>query len=80
MKPHPFQTNLLIEMNVFVVIVTHNGKQWCDRCLGSLQQSLAPVKVVVVDNASTEEGVSEFLKLDLDTLGERFKDYTDGKE
>ena len=27
-----------------------------------------------------EKGVSEFLKLDLDTLGERFKDYTDGKE
>jgi chromosome segregation protein len=27
-----------------------------------------------------EKGVSEFLKLDLDTLGERFKDYTDDKE
>lgn len=48
-------------MNVFVVIVTHNGKQWCDRCLGSLQQSLAPVKVVVVDNASTD-GSAEYIR------------------
>ncbi|MBR3698944.1 MAG: glycosyltransferase family 2 protein [Bacteroidales bacterium] len=48
-------------MNIFVVIVTYNGKQWYDHSLGSLWQSLDPVKVVAVDNASTD-GSAEYIR------------------
>ncbi len=47
-------------MKSIVVIVTYNGKQWYDHCLGSLRQSLASVEVVVVDNASSD-GSSEYI-------------------
>lgn len=48
-------------MNCFAIVVTYNGMKWCDRCLGSLQQSMVPVKVVVVDNASTD-GSAEYIR------------------
>ncbi|MBQ3709562.1 MAG: glycosyltransferase family 2 protein [Bacteroidales bacterium] len=48
-------------MNCFAIVVTYNGMEWYDRCLGSLQQSLAPVKAVVVDNASTD-GSAEYIR------------------
>jgi len=40
--------------NTFVIIVTYNGLQWYDRCLGSLRQSEIPLEIVVVDNASSD--------------------------
>lgn len=43
---------------VFVIIVTYNGKRWYGRCFKSLQKSLIPVQIVVVDNASTDDTVS----------------------
>lgn len=48
-------------MKVGVVIVTYNGRKWIDHCLGSLWQSLDPVKVVAVDNASTD-GSAEYIR------------------
>ena len=42
---------------VFVIIVTYNGKQWYDRCFGSLRRSEIPVQVVVVDNASSDDTI-----------------------
>ena len=42
---------------VFVIIVTYNGKQWYDRCIGSLRRSEIPVQVVVVDNASSDDTI-----------------------
>lgn len=39
-------------MKILTIIVTYNGLQWYNRCLGSLQQSTIPVDVMVVDNAS----------------------------
>ena len=42
---------------VFVIIITYNGKQWYDRCLGSLRHSEIPVQVIVVDNASVDDTV-----------------------
>lgn len=48
-------------MNCFAIVVTYNGMEWYDRCLGSLQQSLAPVKVVAVDNASSDSS-SEYIR------------------
>jgi GT2 family glycosyltransferase len=41
-------------MEVFVIIVTYNGLKWYDRCFGSLQSSEIPVKVVAIDNASSD--------------------------
>lgn len=41
-------------MKILTIIVTYNGLQWYDRCLGSLQQSTIPVDVMVVDNASMD--------------------------
>ena len=43
---------------VFVIIVTYNGKQWYDRCFGSLRTSEIPVQVIVIDNASSDDTVS----------------------
>ena len=48
-------------MEVFVIIVTYKGKQWYDRCFGSLRQSTIPVQVIVVDNAS-DDGTIEYIK------------------
>ncbi|MFN6178835.1 MAG: glycosyltransferase family 2 protein [Flavobacteriales bacterium] len=41
-------------MNVTAIVVTYNGMQWVDRCLGSLRASLLPVRTIVVDNGSTD--------------------------
>ena len=42
---------------ILVIIVTYNGRQWTDRCLGSLRASEVPVDVVVVDNGSSDGSV-----------------------
>ena len=39
---------------VLAVIVTYNGMQWLDRCLGSLRSSSLRPDVYVFDNASTD--------------------------
>ena len=44
-------------MNVFVIIVTYNGRYWYDKCFSSLRESSVPVTTVVVDNASTDGSV-----------------------
>lgn len=47
--------------SVFVIIVTYKGKQWYDRCLGSLRQSTIALNVVVIDNASND-GSIEYIR------------------
>ena len=47
--------------NIFVIVVTYNGKQWYDRCFGSLRRSEVQAQVVAVDNASTDDTV-EYLQ------------------
>ncbi len=42
--------NLLI----YVIVVTYNGSRWIDKCFGSLLESSIPVKVLAIDNASTD--------------------------
>lgn len=42
---------------VFVIIVTYNGKKWYDRCLGNLYESSLPIRLVVIDNASSDGSV-----------------------
>ncbi len=42
------------QSDVVSVVVTYNGMPWIDRCLGSLQSSSLPTRIVVVDNGSTD--------------------------
>lgn len=44
--------------NIFVVIVTYNGAQWLEKCIQSLEVSLYPINILVVDNHSTDTSVS----------------------
>ena len=46
---------------ILVIIVTYNGRQWTDRCLGSLRTSEVPIDVVVVDNGSSD-GSIEYIR------------------
>lgn len=46
---------------VFAIIVTYNGMQWYDRCLGSLLRTDIPVKVIVIDNASSD-GSTDYIR------------------
>jgi GT2 family glycosyltransferase len=45
-------------VNIFVIVVTYNGKCWYERCFGSLQQLETKVQTVVVDNASSDGTVA----------------------
>ena len=47
-------------MKILTIIVTYNGAQWYDRCLGSLQGSTIPVDIMVVDNAS-QDGSADWI-------------------
>ncbi len=40
---------------IFVIIVTYKGKQWYDKCFGSLRESTAPLTTIVVDNSPGDE-------------------------
>lgn len=47
---------------VAVIVVTYNGSKWVNRCFGSLRDPEFPVKVIAVDNGSsdgTPEQISE---------------------
>jgi len=46
---------------VYVVIVTYNGMKWIDKCLRDVLQSDIEIKVVVIDNRSTDDTVN-FIK------------------
>src|SRR3569623_1941984 len=46
---------------IYVVIVTYNGMKWVDKCLHDVLQSDTNIKVVVIDNRSTDETVN-FIK------------------
>lgn len=47
--------------NFFAIIVTFNGFRWLDKCFGSLTTSTLPVKVIFIDNASTD-GTREYIR------------------
>src|SRR6476469_8833405 len=42
-------------VNIFTIIVTYNGSKWIDKCLGSVLNSTVPVRIIVVDNASSDD-------------------------
>ncbi len=47
-----------MELKIFVIVVTYNGKTWYDKCFSSLLNSKVPVNVVVIDNASNDDSVN----------------------
>ena len=51
----------MVNVKLFVIIVTYKGQQWYDRCFGSLRKSTIPVQTIVVDNASND-GTVEYIK------------------
>ena len=56
--------NHIVKMDmtsVFAIVVTYNGMQWIDRCIGSLCESSQPVQVIVVDNASSD-GCADYIE------------------
>jgi GT2 family glycosyltransferase len=48
-------------MNVFVIVVTYDGSQWIEKCLYSLQQSSITLRIIVIDNNSSDNTV-DFIK------------------
>jgi len=48
-------------MKILAIIVTYNGMKWYNRCFSSLQASIIPIDIFVVDNASSDNTV-EFLQ------------------
>lgn len=51
----------MAQNRVFVIIVTFNGMRWIESCLNSVFKSNIDVKVIVVDNASTD-GTAKIIK------------------
>lgn len=46
---------------LFVILVTHNGMRWLDKCVGSIFASDYPAELIVVDNYSTD-GSADFVE------------------
>lgn len=44
----------MMHPTVYTIIVTYNGSKWIDNCFGSLINSSIPVKILAIDNASTD--------------------------
>ncbi len=50
-----------LSLKVHVIVVTYNGIEWIDKCIGSLKRSVYPVEIIVIDNGS-EDGTLEFIE------------------
>lgn len=48
---------------IAAIIIGYNGKRWLEKCFGSLFRSSVPLRVMVIDNGSTD-GTVEKLKSD----------------
>ena len=53
--------------SVIVVIVNHNSSDWLARCVAGLkQQTLEPLRTIIVDNNSQDGSLAEALESDRD--------------
>ncbi|HCC50780.1 MAG TPA: hypothetical protein DEQ30_00955 [Porphyromonadaceae bacterium] len=60
--------NKKINPSVYAVIVLYNGMQWYDKCFKSLEESIHPVHIVAIDNASGDETITYILSKYPDVL------------
>lgn len=58
--------------NIHVLIPSYNCGEWIERCLDSLEQTHAPTQVLVIDDASTQEGYKELAQQLCDERGYLF--------
>lgn len=49
---------------IFAIIVTYQGSPWIEECIRSLKNSDIPIKIIVVDNGSTDQTVSIVSKIE----------------
>ncbi|MBR2608503.1 MAG: glycosyltransferase, partial [Bacteroidales bacterium] len=49
-----------MKKRILVVVVTYNGMNWLDRCLGSIRTSNMPADVIVIDNGS-KDGTCQYV-------------------
>lgn len=54
-------------INLYIVIVTYNGMKWIDKSISSCFNSTIPVRLVVVDNCSTD-GTPDFIRKKYDNV------------
>lgn len=52
---------VIMNSNVFVIVVTYKGYLWYERCFTSLRKSAYPVQTIVIDNASND-GTVEYIR------------------
>ena len=64
---------------IAVIIVTFNGEKWLEKCLKSLQNSILQVRVIAVDNASTDQSVAVLKQFDFVELIQSEKNLGFGK-
>ena len=41
-------------MKVYTIVVTYNGTKWIEKCFSSLVNSSIPIKILVIDNSSSD--------------------------
>ncbi len=44
----------MVLYKVYAIVVTYNGSKWINKCFGSLLNSTIPLKVLAIDNLSTD--------------------------
>lgn len=47
--------------NIYCIVVTYNGRNWIDKCFGSLLETTIPLKIFCIDNGSEDDTV-EYLR------------------
>lgn len=50
-----------MQYKIFVIVITYNGFKWIDKCFGSLLSSTIPLKIIAIDNASSD-GTPGFIR------------------
>ena len=44
-------------MNIFSIVVTHNGSKWIKKCVKSLMESTLESDIIIIDNNSEDETI-----------------------
>jgi GT2 family glycosyltransferase len=41
-------------MKIYTIVITYNGSKWIDKCFGNLVNSSIPLRILAIDNGSTD--------------------------